>query len=155
MEDVAGKVSLDFVQSVITVLLSWLVLAGISIIISGKLISLRLPIGIRDDSNFHIPLVIFTIRAKGEEVISGFLSFILSLILCIFLGGKGAYDLFKDQAGVDIGQWNSLCVMASFLSLFVATLICILVPFMRGAPLISEQDRSETLRILEGQAPND
>ena len=155
MEDVADPISLAFVQSIIAALLSWLVLAGISIIISGKLISLRLPIGIRDDSNFHIPLVIFTIRAKGEEVTSGFLSFILSLISCIFLGGRGAYNLFKDQAGVDIGQWNSLCVMASFLSLLVATLICIVVPFLRGAPLISERDRSETLGILEGQPPND
>lgn len=155
MEGTVDTISLDFVQSVIAALLSWLVLAGISIIISGKLISLRLPIGIRDDSNFHIPLVIFTIRAKGEEVTSGFLSFILSLVSCIFLGGKGAYSLFKDQAGVDIGQWNSLCVMASFLSLFVATLICIFVPFMRGAPLISKKDRSETLRILEGEPPND
>ena len=141
--------SLDVVQSVLTALLSWVVLAAISIIISGKLITARLPIGIQDNAVFKIPLVIFDITAKGEEVSTGFTSFILSLFVCIIFGGSSAYNLFKIQAGVDIGQWNSLCVIASFLSLFVSTIICIVVPFFKNSPVISEKDRAETLRILE------
>lgn len=149
-----STVTLEFVQSVVTALLSWVFLAAISIIISGKLISVRLTIGIQDDANFSIPLVIFSIKAKGEEVTTGFVAFILSLAVCILFGGKEAYEMFRDHAGVDIGQWNSLCVIASFLSLLMSTLICGLVSIFRSPPLISERDRTETLRMLEGQKHN-
>ena len=153
MEETAKAVEL--VQPILTALLTWVFLAAISIIISGKLISQRLPIGIQDEATFVIPLLIFKIRARGEEVTTGFVAFILSLIVRIFLGGASAYTLFKEQAGVDIGQWNSLCVIASFLSLLVATVICIVVPFFKGTPLINQQDRNETLRILEGRKVDD
>lgn len=139
----------EFVEAAVTAILSWIILAAIAIIISGKLISKRVPIGIFDEAKFEIPLLIFHIEARGEEVTTGFVSFILSLFLCIFLGGNQAYLLFKEQAGVDIGQWNSLCVIASFLSLLVATIICIVAPFVKGSPVIQQKDRAEVIRLLE------
>lgn len=148
----SAKPYIDFFQSVLAALLSWIFLAAISIIISGKLISKRLPIGIRDDSIFVINLKVFQIGAKGEEVSTGFIAFILSLSFCIIFGGADAYESFRAKSGVDIGHWNSLCVIASFLSLLLATTICILAPFLKGAPVINAEDRRETLDRLEDSA---
>lgn len=153
--DDAAKSALETVQSIVTVLLSWLLLAAISIIISGKLISLRLPMGLSEEAKFEIPLIIFQLKARGEEVITGFLAFIISLALCISFGGNAAYLMFKAQSGVDIGQWNSLCVIASFVSLIVATAICIIVPFLKGSPVVNQSDREDTIRILERQSDDE
>ncbi|WP_139216653.1 hypothetical protein [Sphingomonas sp. NFR04] len=150
-----AKSAIDLLQSVVTALLSWIVLAAISIIISGKLITYRLPIGLKDESSFHIPLIIFKMKAKGEEVTSGFICFILCLSACIFIGGKPAYDIFKLRSGVDIGQWNSLCVMASFLSLTISLIILVSVPLFKGAPVISLVERDDTIKLLEGGKSND
>src|SRR4051794_17170374 len=102
--------NLGLLQDVITFLLSWLALAAIAIIVSGKLIAKRMPLGLNDDALFRMPLIFFDLRARNDEVSLGLISFILSLAVCIGLGGKSAYLFFRENAGIDVGQWNSLCV---------------------------------------------
>jgi hypothetical protein len=144
-----AKSYFELLQSALALLFSWCFLAAISIIISGKLISKRLPIGISDNAIFGINLKIFQIDARGEEVTTGFIAFLLSFAFCVAVGGADAYQFFRERSGVDIGQWNSLCAIASLLSLLLATSICILAPFLKGAPVISAGDRRETLDRLK------
>lgn len=141
--------AISLVQDVLAALLSWIVLAAISIIVSGKLIAKRFPLGFDDEADFRIPLVIFRLRARGDEVSLGLIVFILTLALAVTVGGKEAYEFFRRQSGIDVGQWNSLCVIASFLSVFIALLIYMMAPLLRGQPVIKGADRAEAMQRLE------
>ncbi len=139
------------VQGLIVVILSWMVLVALAIIISGKLVVKRFPFGLKDDALFSIPLHYFKIKATGDEVSVGFLLFILSLGLAVIFGGVPAYQFFRQQAGIDIGQWNSLCVIACFFSLLFATFVFLLVPVFKSEPLVSDKDRKEVNDRLRGK----
>ena len=57
----------EFVEAAVTAILSWIILAAIAIIISGKLISKRVPIGIFDEANGYIQdLLANPYDAKGK-----------------------------------------------------------------------------------------
>jgi hypothetical protein len=145
------------IQSVLTVLFSWAVLTALSIILSGKLLAKRIPAGFNDTALFNIPLGIFRLEAKGDEVSLGIIMFIFSFTGCIILGGKTAYEIFKDRAGIDIGQWNSLVVISSFLAVIVSTILCVILSRVTGQPVIDSEERKGVLNRLEdmsnGQTP--
>lgn len=143
-------VAVGAVQAVLTALLSWIVLSAISIIISGKLIAKRLPIGLGDDAFFKVPLIIFRIEARGDEVTAGFISFLLSLGCCSVIGGKALEAYIESNVGLSIGVWSSLCSVASIVSLSMATMILVIAPLFRGNPIVSEKDRDETNDRLKG-----
>jgi hypothetical protein len=136
---------LQLIGEALLFLFSWIVLAAIAIIISGKLIAKRVPLGFVEGDRFRINLVIFDMKARGDEVSLGFIVFIMSLSLCIVFGGKGAYLFFKAQSGIDIGQWSSLCAISSFLSIFCAVLIWTAALFVKGAPVVDQGARQEML----------
>jgi hypothetical protein len=145
------------IQSILTTLFSWAVLAALSVIISGKLLAKRIPAGFNDAALFNIPLGIFRLEAKGDEVSLGIIMFIFSFTGCIIFGGKAAYELFREQAGIDIGQWNSLVVISSFLAVIVSTALCLILSRFAGQPVVDRQERKDVLEKLEdmsnGQIP--
>ena len=141
-----AEAAINLVRDVLAFLLSWVVLAAIAIIVSGKLVAKRFPLGFDDDADFRIPLIIFHLRARGDEVSLGLILFILTLAFSIVAGGPAAYEFFKRQSGIDVGQWNSLCVIASFTSVMIALLIYMVAPLFRGQPIVDEAEREETLR---------
>jgi hypothetical protein len=80
--------------------------------------------------------------------------FILALIIVISFGGEDAYTIFRARAGIDIGHWNSMCVIASFMSLLIAVLVYLFFKNTRPPPIISEQDRADQLKKLEQRDRN-
>jgi hypothetical protein len=106
------------VQGLLAVLFSWIVLLGISVIISGKLVAQHIVLNFSDEDVFSINLIFFKVRARGDEVSLGFILFLLCFGIVLVFGGQGAYLYFKTQAGIDIGHWNSMCAISSLLCIF-------------------------------------
>jgi hypothetical protein len=141
--------SIHLVQEALAVFFSWFILAAVAIIISGKLLAKRFSMGFVQEDKFRIPLLIFDIRARGDEVSLGLLAFLGSFAVWLIFGGKNAYEFFRDHAGIDIGQWNSLCVMASFSALFLCLIMFIVAPLVGSQPVVSEEIRAEVISKLE------
>ncbi|HEX8901200.1 hypothetical protein [Vitreimonas sp.] len=143
-------VELAGVERLLAGLFSWVVLASVSIIISGKLVAARIKLGLkRNNDLFSIPTPFFQLHAKNEEVTLGLLFFVFSLGLVVSFGGRSAYEFFRQNAGLDIGQWNSLCAIASFLSVVTASACWVLGAFVRSAPIIRNQERDEQIANLK------
>jgi hypothetical protein len=117
---------------------------------TGKLTAKHWTIGATSDDIFSINLYVFKIRASGDEVSFGFVIFVLSLAGVIWFGGEDLYLLFKARSGLNIGHWNSMCVVASFISVLVAVLIYLYFLWStRGPPIIPPTHRAEQIEQLE------
>lgn len=138
------------VQRAILGVFSWILLMAVGVIISGKLLALRIPLRLKSDDLFSINLLLFKLRASGDEVSLGLATFILTLGPVVVLGGSAAYGFFREHTGLEIGQWNSLCAISSFFSIVVATAVWILASLIRGQPLISAEERAEQIKKLGG-----
>jgi hypothetical protein len=137
------------VEQALAIFFSWGVLAAISIIISGKLLGSRFALGFVAEDRFRIPLLIFDIRARGDQVSLGSLTFIFSLTVWVCFGGAGAYQFFKRQTGLDIGQWNSLCAIAAVFAMFVSLAIYIVAPLLGRQPVIGQGARDDVISKLK------
>lgn len=146
------ELSIEQVIEVVEVIFSWVILMPIAVIISGKLIAETTTHSSKQDDFFSINLLFFRIRAKGDEVMWGFAVFILVMGLTVVLGGPAAYDFFKFKTGLDIGHWNSLCVIAAFFSVVISLILWFAVPFLRSSPVISAQDRNAQIEKLASQS---
>ena len=131
-------------------LLSWLPLSAIGIIVSGKFLAQRIPLGLGEKDVFDFNLVVFRIRATGDAVSLGFVVFILMIGIVSFVFGKGTELYLSEKAGLDIGLWNSNCAAAAFFSIIVSILFYIFAPFILPKPIIDKQDRDEQIRRLSG-----
>ena len=139
---------LSFAEHALSVFFSWFVFAAVSIIISGKLLGSRFVMGFVQEDRFRVPLGIFDIRARGDQVSLGLLAFLASFAVWVCFGGEAAYHFFKRQAGLDLGQWNSLCVLASFSALLVSFVIYVIAPFFGVQPVINSKTRSDLVNRL-------
>jgi hypothetical protein len=128
---------------------SWIVLLTISIIISGKFAAKAFPMGFMGDDKFVIDVYMLKLKATGDEVTLGFSFFIVCLVACIFFGGVSAYEFFKLHSGIDIGQWNSLCVISSGACLLLSILMFFLSKLLRSPRLVSEKEREELIKRLK------
>jgi hypothetical protein len=150
--------AIEITSSILTAIFSWIVILGISVIVAGKLMCRMAARSISSDDRFVINFFVFRISAKGDEVLFGFLIFLLVLLAVIFFGGRSAYEMFRDHSGIDIGQWNSICVLASLLSVMIASLIFLLNSIdgpPGGAPIITEEERKEQIAKLNKKSPNE
>ena len=139
-------------QALLTFVFSWIVLLGIGVIVSGKLTAQHIVLGLGEDDLFSINLVAFRIRAKGDEVSLGFVLYFFCLVAVIVLGGPEAYTILKERAGLDIGHWNSICVIASFLSIISAALLRIMRPVLTRAPIVTDSERTAIIKKLQEKA---
>jgi hypothetical protein len=129
---------------------SWAVLATASIIISGLLLARRFPLTFVQEGKLIIPLWVFELKAQRDQVILGVMAFILALTCVVCLGGPSAYQFFRIQAGIDIGQWNSLCVIASSLTMICSLITFIVTPLLSGAsPVITDMERASIISRIQ------
>jgi hypothetical protein len=142
------------ITSLIATVFSTIVLTAVGVIISGKLMANRIPINLSDDDHFMINLYILKLRSTDDQVIWGFTMFIFGIGAVIIFGGHDAYEYFKLNSGVDLGQWKSLCAIASFLSIFVSSLIWAIAPFLKGTPILNIKERDTQLAkiLCDGQS---
>ena len=109
----------------------------ISVIISGKLLSKPLYFSVKSKQIFKIPLKILVIEANDGEVILGFTGFIITLFLVAIFGGKSVYTMVKVNFGIDPGQFNSLCMFSSFITVIWSTLLFLLYIFFLSSKFSS------------------
>ena len=147
-----GGLSTDKIIGLLGTIFSTVVLTAIGVALAGKLMARRVPFGLDNWDEFHVPLIILRVRARGDELAWGFILFIFSATVVISLGGKPAYIFFKDHTGVDVGQWNSLCAITSSLCLLVSFLMWIIVPLFRGSPILTPSEREELLDDIEARS---
>src|SRR3954470_16650599 len=99
---------IDTLLLIVGNIFSWGILLPSSVIISGKFISQVVPLT-AERQVFKIPLYIFHAEANNSEVIYGFASFILTLVIVIVLGGPDFYHWIVPRLGFDLGQFRTLC----------------------------------------------
>ncbi len=110
MKDISG------IQSVLESVFSWLLLASISIITSGWLLAHPISNTMATDQKFVINLIVLKIQATGSQVILGFGGFIITTLLSGAMAGEWIYELVKISFGIDPGQFKSICMFSSFLT---------------------------------------
>lgn len=135
-------------EKIIHFIFSWVVLLPVSVIIAGKLLGKYMVLGFSTEDRFVVNVYFFVIRAKGDEVTLGLTIFIIALSFVIFFGGPEAYEIFKLRAGLDIGQWNSMCVIASAFSLAGSVLVSICLARFGPSPVVSTGEREKQLKKL-------
>jgi hypothetical protein len=108
---------IDQLTKILRAIFSWGVLMPIAVIVSGIFLSKPFRLQVESQQQFRIPIPkIFHLEATGGEVILGFAGFILTLVPLGLIGGQSIYNFFKVQFGIDPGQFNSLCVLSSFIT---------------------------------------
>ncbi len=136
------------VLQVIAAVFSWSVLMAIGVILSGKFLAKRVSVGFGPSDRFSINLLILKIGAHGDEVALGFASFWIALFLVMALGGSDLYRYFVERSGIDIGQWNSLCLIASFLAVIWSIIVWVLGFIPNRVPLITAEERRDQIVLL-------
>lgn len=94
----------------------WLILASGSIITSGWLLSHLISQTIPTEQKLTINVRFLKIQATGSEVLLGFGGFIITTLLSGCFGGKWIYELVKTGFGLNLGQFYSICMFSSFLT---------------------------------------
>jgi len=119
----------------IKLVFSSFVLMAISVIIGGKLLgnNLMLPVGDADDDFFDIRIpYLFRLRGTKSQVILGFTAFVITLVVVGFGGGKSVYESFKNNFGLDPGQWLSICTVSAFLTVIWTSLVYVVLLLRLG-----------------------
>ena len=138
---------IDALVPILKLIFSWIVLMPIAVIVSGQFLGQPLKMNLEKDQRFVIPLKIFRLEAINSQVTFGFAGFIITLLAIGFSGGLKAYGVFKSEFGIDPGQFNSLCILSSFVTVmwsFALWLIVLLVRNIRQRspdPVSVERDR--------------
>jgi hypothetical protein len=128
------------IETAIKFLFSWAVLMPICVIIGGKLLAKVLKLTFTTTQLFKITIPrMFVIQATDNEVIMGFTSFIITLVLIAIPAGPRAYLMFREQFGIDPGHFNSLCVLSSF-STVIWTFALYVLLFVAGRLKASTPD---------------
>lgn len=131
-----------------------MVLTGVGVIISGKLMAYRWPLAMGSDDFFKINILILKLKAGGDQVFWGFTIFVPTLGLVILFGGVSAYNFFKLNSGIDIGHWSSMCAIASFFSVVLSSILALIAPIMTSVPIIKNSERKKQLDKLLGDEPH-
>lgn len=127
-------VGIDYLESVFKFIFSWVLLMPIAVIVSGKIVGTLLKMPRQHKQFFRIPIPrVLNLEARGDEVVFGFVAFFLNFLAIAMPAGKPAYRMFVDRFGPDPGQFNALCILASFTA--VATSL-LLVLIARGTALL-------------------
>lgn len=143
------EVGLDQLLDILKTIFSWAVLMPIAVIISGILLAKPFKLQVETEQRFRIPIPrIFHLEATNGEVILGFAGFIITLVIIALVGGQAAYAFFRNQFGIDPGQFNSLCVLSSFVTVIWSVIIWLLTQVRSNAPDPVERKRdSQIIRI--------
>jgi hypothetical protein len=136
---------IDDFTNIVGLIFSWVVFLPASIIISGKFFaaiapSMRVATGI-----FKIPLYILVLEANKDEVIFGFSTFFLTLVLLGVTGGESAATFISSHFGFEIGQFRTLCLGSGLLTVIWTGALWLLSQ-LKGPPPI---DPAQVSAVLE------
>jgi hypothetical protein len=134
---------------------SSLVLMAVSVILGGKLLAanLLLPIGDADDDFFDIRVpYLFRLKATKSQVILGFTAFVITLALVGFGGGKPLYESFKENFGIDPGQWLAICTISAFFTV-AWTFVVYLALLFQFRPEVQTTAHNEIIDQLQERGP--
>jgi hypothetical protein len=143
--------TIEFARQIFVFIISWVVLTAISIIISGKFAAKIIRIGLSGDDQFLINLIWLKLKSTKDEVVLGFAFFIVAFVIVFILGGEGAYDFFKKHSGLDIGQWNSLCVMSALLCASFCFILYLISLLFKKSPIITNEERKSIIEKLSNE----
>jgi hypothetical protein len=128
----ASTKTLDYLSSSFQFIFSFLVVPALAVIVSGILLATRLNLSTRFRLNrgatdvFGIPIPgLFSFQAVGDEVTWGFAVYFLNFAIISGFAGHAAYLFFLSHFGIDIGPWDSLCILSSLSSVVISVLIFI------------------------------
>lgn len=123
----------------------------IAVIISGIFLSKPFRLQVEAEQQFRIPIPkIFNLQATGGEVILGFAGFIMTLVPVALIGGKPIYAFFRVQFGIDPGQFNSLCILSSFITVMWSVVLWLIHRAWSRVPdPISIQRDQQLIQISE------
>jgi hypothetical protein len=136
--------ALQILQDFLLFFFSGLLLAAVAIIFGGHWLSNCLNITKTPNALFRIPIPgFFTVEARGNEVGLGITGFVITLLSITVPAGPSAYAMVQKNIGIDLGQFNSLCVLSAFVTLVWTFLVYMLVkrPWGSPDPLVEEQKR--------------
>lgn len=153
MKDITG------VESALESVFSWLFLASISIITSGWFLAHPISQTIAIDQKFVINLLVLKIQATGSQVILGFGGFIITTLLSGAVAGEWIYELVKTSFGIDPGQFKSICMFSSFLTVAWSFFFFIIHYWfnMNGSDFVDDKKQYADLlgRLSRSQGEND
>lgn len=136
------------VESALESVFSWLFLASISIITSGWFLAHPISQTIATDQKFVINLVVLKIQATGSQVILGFGGFIITTLLSGAVAGEWIYELVKTNFGIDPGQFKSICMFSSFLTVAWSFLFFIIHYFFNMNSSDFVEDKKQYANLL-------
>lgn len=143
---------IDAVVPILKLIFSWIVLMPVAVIVSGQFLGQPLKMQLDKDQRFVIPLRIFRLEAINSQVTLGFAGFIITLLAIGFSGGLRAYIMFRNQFGIDPGQFNSLCILSSFVTVMWSSALWLIVLLInkvkRASPDPVSQKRDELINEL-------
>jgi hypothetical protein len=141
-------------EDVLKFFFSGLLLAAVAIILGGQWLAQCLNLSKRSDAFFRVPLPgIFRVEARGNEVGIGLTAFVAVFLLIALPAGEQAYSVVRTRIGIDLGQFDSLCVLSAFVTLVTSFVVFLVVvrPWIGPDPLVDEQQRR--LENLESPVP--
>ncbi|WP_318473000.1 hypothetical protein [Photobacterium leiognathi] len=147
------------IESALESVFSWLFLASISIITSGWFLAHPISQTIATEQKFVINLLVLKIQATGSQVILGFSGFIITTLLSGVIAGEWIYELVKTSFGIDPGQFKSICMFSSFLTVAWSFLFFIIYYCFNAnnSNFVDDKELYEDLlgRLSSSQGEND
>jgi hypothetical protein len=151
-KDGSGVIGLDQLEIILKTLFSWFFLMPIAVIISGILLSKPFNLQIETDQRFRIPVPrIFNLEANNGEVVLGFAGFIITLVILGVTGGEYIYIFFRSHFGIDPGQFNSLCILSSFITVLWSSILWVLHKARTSSPDPAAIERDQKIIKLSNQ----
>ena len=118
----------DFEATALRFVFSWVILMPVSVIIAGKLLARVLRVGGQSEEFFGVNIPkLFRLHARNDEVVLGFTLFIITLLVTALSAGRAIYHLFVRDFGIDPGQFNSICVLSSFLDVALSGIVFVVL----------------------------
>jgi hypothetical protein len=149
LDDKGDILNLDNLLVVFKWIFSWVILMPIAVIISGTLLAKRFRFDVASRQHFIIPIPkVLRMEATDEEVILGFAGFFITLVIIALSCGQGVYVLFRSQFGIDPGQFNSLCILSSFITVIWSVIIWLTDKARTALPDPSALERDELILRL-------
>jgi hypothetical protein len=149
-------IDVDQLLIVLKTIFSWVVLMPIAVIISGVLLSKPFRLQVEAEQQFRLPIpTIFKLQATGGEVILGFAGFIITLLPVSLIGGQAMYAFFRLQFGIDPGQFNSLCILSSFITVAWSVVLWLIHRARTSIPDPVSMKRDEQIIEVSKQASKD
>lgn len=119
-KDTIGDVDLQWIETLIKFIFSWVILMPVAVIVTGKLLSKPINYGADSKQLLKIPLRIFNVEASGGEVILGFACLFIVFLSVAMIGGADVHTVVKTKFGVDPGQFHSIVFFSSLLSVSIS-----------------------------------